>query len=62
MLRKNQYYYLVLNEDGLTILDHRRERLQDLCQLVNKGRSNDMCHYLKYYQNVFKRSQDTLNT
>jgi uncharacterized short protein YbdD (DUF466 family) len=51
-----------LDQNRLPILDNRRERADDLCQLVNKRWSNDMCHYLRYYQNTFNHSQDTLNT
>jgi hypothetical protein len=45
--------------NGLPILEERR--ISDGCQLANKCRSNDMCHYLRYYQEILRKSQDTLN-
>jgi hypothetical protein len=41
-------------------LPNLRQKLSDRCQLVYKGRSNDMCHYLNFYQEILDNSQDTL--
>jgi hypothetical protein len=47
-----------LFKNGLPNLE--RQKISDRCQLAYKGRSNDMCHYLNFYQEILDNSQNTL--